>query len=78
MTRAAGFGMDGADMRPLQAAGRIHDSTRVESRICWYVYDPAEGDQVEQIPAGTPALPDYWRWPRCDAGQDKFLPLADR
>jgi len=66
-------------MNPLQAASRINDSTRLECRICWYVYDPAQGDEVEQIPPGTPflALPEHWRCPQCDAEADKFLPLAD-
>ena len=66
-------------MNPLQPASRINDSTRLECRICWYVYDPAQGDEVEQIPPGTPflALPEHWRCPQCDAEADKFLPLAD-
>lgn len=59
--------------------GRVEAATRLECRICWYVYDPAEGDEVEQIPSGTPfaALPAWWRCPQCDAEQDKFLPLDD-
>ncbi|MCW8845310.1 MAG: rubredoxin, partial [Gammaproteobacteria bacterium] len=62
-------------MNPLEASGRIQAGTVLECRICWYVYDPALGDEVEQIPPGTPfsALPDHWRCPRCDAGRDKFL-----
>jgi len=61
------------------AADRVGASTRLECRICWYVYDPAEGDEAEQIPPGTPfnALPPHWRCPQCDAGPDQFLPLAD-
>ncbi len=67
-------------MNPLQAAKRINDHTRLECRICWYVYDPAQGDEVEQVPPGTPFtdLPAHWRCPQCDAEADKFLPLADR
>ncbi len=44
---------------------RLHDNSRLECRICWYVYDPAQGDEVDQIPPGTPfsALPDHWRCP---------------
>ncbi len=59
--------------------GRVDEATRLECRICWYVYDPAEGDEVEQIPSGTAftALPAWWRCPQCDAEQDKFLPLDD-
>jgi len=60
-------------------AARLADETRLECRICWYVYDPACGDDVEQIPPDTPfaALPDWWRCPRCDAEKDKFLHLDD-
>jgi len=60
-------------------AARLADETRLECRICWHVYDPALGDDVEQIAPETPfaALPDWWRCPRCDAGKDKFLPLDD-
>lgn len=56
---------------------RLLDGSRLECRICWYVYDPAEGDEYEQIPVGTPfsSLPDHWRCPQCDAEKDKFLPL---
>ena len=58
---------------------RLADATRLECRICWYVYDPAEGDELAQIPPGTPFrdLPDYWRCPQCDAEPDKFLPIDD-
>lgn len=60
-------------------AERIDDATRLECRICWYVYDPGEGDEQEQIPPGTAfsSLPAHWRCPQCDAEQDKFLPLPD-
>jgi rubredoxin len=67
-------------MIPGQSSGRIRDDTRLECRICWYVYDPEMGDEIEQIPPGTPftALPERWRCPQCDAGRDKFLPVANR
>ena len=57
---------------------RIGDSTRMECKICWYLYDPAEGDAVEQIEPGTPfsALPDYWRCPQCDAEPNAFIPVT--
>jgi rubredoxin len=59
-------------------SSRIDADTRLECRICWYVYDPAEGDEVEQIPPGTAFadLPDHWRCPQCDAAREMFLPLA--
>ncbi|MEN8132715.1 MAG: rubredoxin [Pseudomonadota bacterium] len=58
---------------------RLEDSTRLECRICWYVYDPAEGDEIEQIPSGTPfsSLPDHWSCPQCDSGKGMFLPIDD-
>ena len=58
---------------------RIADTTRMECKICWYLYDPAEGDAVEQIEPGTPfsALPDYWRCPQCDAEPNAFIPVTD-
>jgi rubredoxin len=67
-------------MNPAGSSSRIDDSTRLECRICWYVYDPEVGDEVEQIPPGTPfsALPAHWRCPRCDAAKEMFLPLPER
>jgi rubredoxin len=52
---------------------------RYECRICWYLYDPAEGDPLEQIPAGTAFadLPDHWRCPQCDAESVAFLPAHE-
>jgi len=53
---------------------------RRECKICWQVYDPAEGDPlVWQIPPGTPfsALPPHWTCPNCAATKDQFLVLAD-
>lgn len=59
---------------------RLDASTMLECRICWYVYDPDEGDPMEQIPPGTPfaELPEYWRCPQCDAEPSAFLPVADQ
>ena len=60
-------------------AGRLRDDSRLECRICWYVYDPAEGDELGQVEPGTPfsALPDDWRCPQCDADKTSFLILDD-
>jgi len=54
-------------------------SQRWECRICWQVYDPDEGDDVWQIPPGTPfeELPDNWTCPVCEATKDKFIRLSD-
>ncbi|PWC39364.1 [NiFe]-hydrogenase assembly chaperone HybE [Azospirillum sp. TSO35-2] len=58
-------------------ASRIGDGTRMECKICWHVYDPAEGCEVWQVPAGTPftALPGDWRCPVCDGARDQFMAL---
>lgn len=66
-------------MNRVAASGRAGGATRLECRICWYVYDPALGDEVEQVPPGTPFgdLPDHWRCPQCDAARDMFLPLEE-
>lgn len=60
-------------------AGRIAPDSRLECKICWHVYDPAEGDPVNQIPPGTPfaALPDNWRCPNCDGAREQFMVLRD-
>lgn len=60
-------------------AVRIKDTTRMECRICWHIYDPAKGDPAEQLPPGTPFLdlPAYWRCPQCDAEPSAYLPIDD-
>ena len=53
---------------------------RRECKICWQVYDPAEGDPlVWRIPPGTPFvdLPAHWTCPNCSATKDQFLVLPD-
>jgi rubredoxin len=57
----------------------MRDTTRLECKVCWYVYDPAEGDPVWQVPPGTPfaELPAHWSCPNCSTTKDQFLVLAD-
>lgn len=57
---------------------RIDDASRLECKICWYVYDPGQGDAYWQIPPGTPfaQLPAHWRCPRCDGNKDDFMVVA--
>ncbi len=52
---------------------------RRECKICWYVYEPAAGDPVWQIPPGTPfeELPPHWTCPNCFNEKSGFLVLAD-
>ena len=42
--------------------------------ICGYVYNPAEGDEDNGFPPGTPfeKLPDSWVCPICGAGREQF------
>jgi len=58
--------------------GFMNEAETLECRICWYVYDAAEGDEMAQIPAGTAFadLPEDWRCPRCEAAKDCFLPCS--
>ena len=57
----------------------IGPTTRLECKICWTVYDPAEGDEVWQIPPGTSFLdlPAHWTCPNCSATRDQFMVLLD-
>ncbi|MFS8036101.1 [NiFe]-hydrogenase assembly chaperone HybE [Xanthobacter sp. AM11] len=56
---------------------RLSPAARLECKVCWHVYDPAEGCETWQIPPGTPfnALPDHWRCPVCDGARDQFMVL---
>jgi [NiFe] hydrogenase assembly HybE family chaperone len=54
---------------------RIGGDAVLECKICWYSYDPAQGDEVRQIAPGTPfaALPEDWRCPQCDGDREQFM-----
>jgi len=58
---------------------RIDAATRLECKICWYVYDPALGDPVWQIPPGTPFtdLPEHWACPNCAGERRQFMVIHD-
>ena len=58
---------------------KLADNTRLECKICWYVYDPAVGDEVWQVAPATPfaALPEHWTCPECDSEKDGFMVLED-
>lgn len=60
-------------------ADKIAAETRLECKICWYVYDPAAGDDVWQIPPGTPftELPSHWSCPNCSGAKEQFLVVSD-
>lgn len=67
--------MSGFEGSYLGDVSKLAPDTKLECKICWYVYDPAEGDPVWQIDPGTPfaALPAHWRCPRCDGAADQFM-----
>ena len=71
--------MSGFEGSYLGYASRIADDAKMECKICWYVYDPAQGDMQWQIPAGTPfaQLPKHWRCPNCDGEAEQFMVLND-
>ena len=58
---------------------RIGPQTRLECKICWWIYDPQLGDPIWQIPPGTPfsALPEHWRCPSCDGDAEQFMVVGD-
>jgi rubredoxin len=51
----------------------------LECGVCWWVYDPKEGDEWAGIPPGVPfaTLPDDWVCPQCEAPASKFMRLVD-
>jgi len=53
--------------------------TKYVCTLCGYVYDPEEGDDTADIPAGTPFedLPEDWVCPECGAAKDMFEPEDD-
>ena len=46
--------------------------------LCSYIYDPAKGDPVNGVVAGTAFedLPDGWCCPQCGADQEQFEPVG--
>jgi rubredoxin len=64
---------------PSSRHAAIGPNTRLECKICWSVYDPAVGDEVWQVPPGTPfsELPAHWTCPNCSAQKQDFLVLDD-
>jgi rubredoxin len=63
----------------LGEASKIGPETKLECKICWYVYDPAAGDEVWQIPPGTPfvKLPAHWACPNCAGAKEQFMVVTD-
>ena len=57
---------------------KIADDTLLECGVCWWVYDPALGDEARQIAPGTPfrLLPDPWDCPNCSTDKSKFMVIG--
>jgi rubredoxin len=49
-----------------------------ECRSCGYIYEPAKGDNQNNIPPGTlfTDLPDTWRCPVCKARKTQFVNIG--
>lgn len=58
---------------------RLKAEDRLECGVCWWVYDPTQGDPQWGIPPGTPfaQLPENWCCPECEAPRHKFMVLGD-
>ncbi|WP_374319327.1 rubredoxin [Aquabacterium sp.] len=52
---------------------------KLECSICWWVYDPEQGDDSRGIPPGTAfsELPTDWCCPGCDGPRHKFLKMVE-
>lgn len=57
---------------------KINAQTKLECKICWHVYDPADGDEYWQIPKNTAFsdLPEHWTCPECDGKKIDFMVLS--
>lgn len=54
---------------------KLTDTSVMECKICWYAYEPSEGDDYWQIEPNTPfsKLPAHWRCPQCDGAKEQFM-----
>lgn len=69
---SAGAGFEGSYLGDM---ARLPIGAKLECKICWWVYDPAQGDPVWQVPPGTEfsALPEHWTCPQCEGRRDQFM-----
>ena len=60
-------------------ASRIKPETRMQCKVCGFVYDPAEGCVECQVPPGTPfaEIPDNYDCPACGCPHHSFIVLDD-
>ncbi len=57
----------------------VKPEDKLECGICWWVYDPEQGDETRNVPSGTAFadLPEDWCCPGCDAPRHKFMVLGE-
>ncbi len=60
-------------------SSRVHPDTRMQCKVCWYIYDPAEGCPEAGIEPGTPFadITNTWGCPDCGHPKSSFLPADD-
>ena len=60
-------------------ASRIKPETRMQCKVCGFVYDPAEGCEEWQVPPGTPfaEIPDNYDCPACGCPHHSFIVLDE-
>ena len=75
MNAHAGARFEGSYLGDLR---RVPAGARLECKICWYVYDPAQGDPQAQVAPGTEFanLPPHWACPQCDGYADQFMVIG--
>ena len=58
---------------------RIGPDTKMQCKVCWWVYDPQEGCEEWDIPPGTPftELPEHFTCPGCGNDKTAFLVKGD-
>ncbi len=58
---------------------RIGPQTKMQCKVCWYIYDPQRGCEEFDIPEQTSFndLPPDFTCPHCGSPKSGFLPLPD-
>ena len=58
---------------------RIGPETRMQCKVCWYVYDPKLGCEEMDVAPGTPFndLPEHFVCPGCGNALSAFIPCED-
>ena len=71
--------MPGFEGTFLGDSSKLHPYTRLEFKVCHYIYDPAKGDVDQNIEPGTPfsELPEYWNCPVCGCERDLFMVVPE-